>query len=91
MNKLNPREVYNELGEDAVILCWEAPDKFCHRHIVAEWLSYSLGIDIEEYRTVDDMIDDWHNGDSDLELHEYLGMSLEEYENFVEGNEDGMV
>jgi len=35
---------------------------------------------------VNDLIDEWHDGDSDLELHEYLGMSLEEYKKFVEGS-----
>ena len=48
LNKLDPKKVYEELGKDAVILCWEAPGKFCHRHIVAEWLSLSLGIKIKE-------------------------------------------
>ena len=48
LNKLDVKEVYKELGESAVILCWEAPDKFCHRHIVAEWLSLSLEIEVKE-------------------------------------------
>ena len=48
LDKLNPREVYNELGENAIILCWEASDKFCHRHIVAEWLFDNIGAVIEE-------------------------------------------
>ena len=86
LNKLNPREVYEELGEDAVILCWEAPDKFCHRHIVAEWLSDNLGIEIKEHDStdIDDLIDEWHNGDSTCELYEYLGMTIEDYRKFVE-------
>ena len=48
LNKLDPRQVYEELGADAVILCWEAPDKFCHRHIVADWLFDHIGIEIKE-------------------------------------------
>ncbi len=48
LNKLNPKEVYEELGDDAVLLCWERPDKFCHRHIVAQWLSEHLNISITE-------------------------------------------
>lgn len=28
---------------------------------------------------IDDYIDAWHEGDSDESLHEYLGMSSEEY------------
>jgi len=31
---------------------------------------------------VDDWIDRWHDGDSKVELHEYLGMTWEEYANF---------
>ncbi len=51
LNKLDPKEVYKELGGDsAVILCWESSEKFCHRHIVAEWLSLSLQIEIKEIK-----------------------------------------
>lgn len=48
LDKLDPREVYEELGENAVLLCYEKPGKFCHRHLVSEWLSKSLGIEITE-------------------------------------------
>jgi len=40
--------VYEELGENAVLLCWEK-DGFCHRHLVADWLQEKLGIEIKEY------------------------------------------
>lgn len=46
---LNPGEVYEELGENAVLLCWEREGEFCHRHIVAKWLGDSLGINIKEF------------------------------------------
>ena len=48
LDKLDPQEVYKDLGENAVMLCWESSDKFCHRHIVAGWLEHHLGIEIEE-------------------------------------------
>ena len=48
----DPKEVYKDLGKDAVILCYETSDKFCHRHIVAKWLSESLGINIQEIKKV---------------------------------------
>lgn len=33
------KQISNAYGKDTVILlCWEAPNKFCHRHLVAEWL-----------------------------------------------------
>ena len=49
LNKLDPKQVYKELGEDAVLLCWEKSSDFCHRHIVAEWLGEKLGIKVGEY------------------------------------------
>lgn len=48
LSKLNPIEVYNELGEDSILLCFENSEKFCHRHIVANWLNNALHIDITE-------------------------------------------
>ena len=48
LSYLDPQEVYDELGEDAVLLCWESSEKFCHRHIVAHWFEENLGIKIEE-------------------------------------------
>ncbi len=32
-------EIYKRAqGKDIVLLCYETPGKFCHRHILAEWL-----------------------------------------------------
>ena len=45
---LDPAVVYQELGDRAILLCWEPPKLFCHRHLVADWLERSLGIKIEE-------------------------------------------
>ena len=50
LNKLNPQEVYEELGENAVLICYESWDDiknrktFCHRRIVAKWLANKLGV-----------------------------------------------
>ncbi len=46
--KLDPAEVFIDLGPDAILLCWEAPDEACHRHLVAEWLKQSLNFEIPE-------------------------------------------
>jgi hypothetical protein len=45
--KLDPKQVYLEL-KDSIILCWESPKKFCHRHLISKWLNASLGLNIEE-------------------------------------------
>ena len=49
LDKLDPKQVYEELGENAVLLCWEKSSDFCHRHLVSEWLSEKLGIEVKEY------------------------------------------
>lgn len=48
LDKLDPRQVYEELGEDAILLCWEGKTKFCHRHIISKWFKDKLGIKITE-------------------------------------------
>lgn len=47
LDKLNPANIYRQLGEDAILCCYESPEKFCHRHIVAEWLE-NAGYEVEE-------------------------------------------
>jgi hypothetical protein len=46
---LDPRTVYEQLGEQAVLLCWERPNVRCHRRLVAEWLERALGVVIPEF------------------------------------------
>ena len=48
LNKLDPQDIYDILGYNAVLLCWEGPDKFCQRHIVAKWFKRELGLSIKE-------------------------------------------
>jgi uncharacterized protein (DUF488 family) len=44
---------YLSEGRDAVLMCWERPEKFCHRQLVAEWLKKNSNIEIEEYKVKD--------------------------------------
>ncbi|UEC43716.1 MAG: hypothetical protein METHAR1v1_1640007 [Methanothrix sp.] len=45
---LDPARVYADLGEDAVLLCWERAGAFCHRRLVAEWFEEELGVLVPE-------------------------------------------
>ena len=45
---LRPHAVYNELGEDAILLCYEEPGEFCHRRLVAAWIEKHLGFQVPE-------------------------------------------
>lgn len=48
LSKLHPEEVINELGDDAVLLCYEKPFDFCHRRLVAKWLKDNLNYEVKE-------------------------------------------
>jgi uncharacterized protein (DUF488 family) len=47
LSSLDPQKVYDDL-KDKVILCYEKPPKFCHRHIVAVWIKEKLNIEVIE-------------------------------------------
>lgn len=55
LNELNPETVIKDLlrlttnGKDIVLLCYEKPPEFCHRHLVASWLNDKLNIKITEF------------------------------------------
>jgi len=56
LSKLDPKRVSSELediitengGSRGCLLCFETPEKFCHRHLAARWLSGS-GIPCSEW------------------------------------------
>ena len=48
LSKLDPAAVRADLGEDAVLLCWERPGAFCHRRLVAGWFEEKLGVSVPE-------------------------------------------
>ena len=52
LNELDPNVVIQDLqafGKDVVLLCYETPEKFCHRHIAAQWLNDKLSLNISEF------------------------------------------
>jgi receptor expression-enhancing protein 5/6 len=48
LSKLDPQEVYDMIPDDAILLCYEENDKFCHRHFFAFWQELFLGIRTSE-------------------------------------------
>ncbi len=51
LSKLDPQQVFDDLGAEAILLCWEHPAPHwhkCHRRLVAEWLEVALKIEITE-------------------------------------------
>ena len=53
LNLLDPKEIEKKLyelsnGSDIALICYEKPDDFCHRHLVANWFNEN-NIKCEEY------------------------------------------
>jgi hypothetical protein len=48
LNKLDAQKIFDELPENAVLLCYEKPNDWCHRRAVAEWFEKELGIEVSE-------------------------------------------
>lgn len=53
LSELNPTQVVNDLiamaaERDIALVCYEKPEEFCHRHLVADWLR-KYGHDIKEW------------------------------------------
>lgn len=40
-------------GRDVALCCYEKPEDFCHRHILAKWLTENTGIEIAEFGSTD--------------------------------------
>jgi len=54
LKKLDPLETAKKLqsyGQNVVLLCWEKPPEFCHRHLVAKWMNW-VHIPVCEYTRV---------------------------------------
>lgn len=57
LKQQSAQDVMKELEEisashgdrDVVLLCYEKVGDFCHRHMVADWLSKELGIEVKEW------------------------------------------
>lgn len=50
---LDPEEIYNDL-KDKILLCYEKPSDFCHRHLVRKWLNQNLNLNIQEAEAFED-------------------------------------
>ena len=50
LSKLNPYNVLEELGDNAIMLCYEKVGDFCHRHLIADWLSTNTDAKVSEFQ-----------------------------------------
>ena len=55
---IDARDSFNRLKSIAgdkipCMICYEKPNDFCHRHLVAKWLEDNLGIEVKEYQKLE--------------------------------------
>lgn len=48
----------DSLPDPTYFLCYEAPGEFCHRHIFAEWVEYTCGWVIPEWKNPKEIEED---------------------------------
>lgn len=52
LSKLSAKSVYEHLtssyGNDITLLCYEKPNQFCHRRLVADWFMSELSLRVTE-------------------------------------------
>lgn len=46
--KLDAQQVADSLPSGAILCCYERPEEFCHRHLLADWLRRNSQVVIEE-------------------------------------------
>lgn len=42
----------HHFGDNVILLCWESPEKFCHRHILADYINEHSLLKVVEYEKV---------------------------------------
>ena len=48
LSGLDPAAILKKIPDGSILLCYEKPDEFCHRHLVAFWFELFLGISTSE-------------------------------------------
>ena len=90
LNATEPEEVAAKLkeladGKDVCLLCYEVPEKFCHRHLVAEWLQ-NAGIACVEWDE-DGFKHNWSHDRKDLECCKKFISSLQRIKGITNVNQ----
>ena len=56
LNQLNCKEIILKLAsmmkpesDGIILLCWETPEKFCHRHLIGDWITENTKIPVSEF------------------------------------------
>lgn len=85
LDKESVKRALESFGEDVVLLCYEKPGDFCHRHLVADWLETNFGWRVDEYDQV--LVDRKNQAIKDLKSYYMTVEQLEEDYQIEDGDQ----
>ena len=50
LEKIDIENLLKKLGDNAVLICYEKPGDFCHRHLFAEYLKEKISLEVVEIK-----------------------------------------
>ncbi len=93
LKKLSPIGLLSELstladGKDICLICYEKPESFCHRHLIAKWLR-GCGFDCIEWQEFPELqIGDFITICNNTEMRYFLTDEFEQFDGIVHPDED---
>ncbi len=55
VRNVNAKRLIDSLPDGTLLLCYESPNDFCHRHILADWVERLSGFIITEWKNKDEL------------------------------------
>ncbi len=52
---VNAQRLIDDLPDGTLLLCYESPKDFCHRHLLAEWIERKTGFIISEWKNENEL------------------------------------
>jgi len=47
---ITPEKVLAMIPDNSILLCYESPNNFCHRRVLADWVKDKTGVEIPEWK-----------------------------------------
>ncbi len=58
---IKPQELIDSLEDGSILLCYESPNEFCHRRVLADWIEDHTGFKIEEWKNEKEILESQKN------------------------------
>lgn len=58
---VNAQRLIDSLPDGSLLLCYESPKDFCHRHLLAEWIERKTGFVVTEWKNEKELEEESQN------------------------------